>query len=603
MAPTGRWPDLLDLPTAAGKTAVIDLAVFLMALAGRRAAAGHLRDRPACRGQPGGRARPPAGREAPEGRERPGSADQVVAEVAARLRKLARPGDPDVPPLQVAQLSGGIVRDESWALRPDVPAVLVSTVDQVGSQLLFRGYGVSDGIAPSARACSPTTRSSCWTRSTWRSRSPRPSPGSARLSAAGSRRAARPLAGRRNVRHARKPGAERKVQRLTSRDYDPKVAPLLAQRLAARKLAVKEAVKARPGSSPAQATAQDAASKARAIVRAGRHKTIGVVLNRVNTAWLTYKELAADQDLRCVLISGRMRPVDRDEILRDLTPRIRTGRKRTSGDEPLIIVATQSIEAGADFDFDALVTECASYDALKQRFGRVDRNGELSAAGNPSRSVILLPPGDTEDDPVYGGALAATWVWLPDGEFDFAHRHPGTGEMPGLLAAKPDAPVLLPSHLDRLVQTAPRPRADPDIAPWLHGVDADPADVMLVWRADLTPGLLTKASEQYAVSLVSACPPGSGEAMSVPLRAVRAWLTRKTEPGPQTPPVEVADVRARDAPTLIAHSAARTSCLSCAGSATLAPSRASQATSCLATPWWCPQPTAGSPPATGHPMR
>jgi CRISPR-associated endonuclease/helicase Cas3 len=76
----------------------------------------------------------------------------------------------------------------------------------------------------------------------------------------------------------------------------------------------------------------------------------------------------------------------------------------------------------------------------------------------------------------------------------------------------------------------------------LHGLEESSADVNLIWRADLTEGLLTEHNSQLAVNLVSVCRPGSGEAMSVPIRAVRAWLASTANGDPGRQDVEVADI-------------------------------------------------------------
>ncbi len=546
------WPRVLDLPTGSGKTTCIDIALFALAL--------DATNDPAERWCPRRIAmvvdrRIVVDQVAERGRKLLGalmtSTDRVVADVAKRLRSLTRAGD---DPLGVFTLRGGMPKDDGWARSPDQPLVLASTVDQVGSRMLIQGYGVSERMKPvhaglltndtlllldEVHLSEPfrqTLDQLARLRTRFSATGVRTRFSYAFLSATPGASDAPPFA-------------------LLEDEKSPDSA--LGPRLHARKPTRLVDVEDR--------TALEQAVIDQAKELLGRHRTIAVVVNRVASASIIAGQLTEmlGKDATVTLLTGRMRPLDRDDVLRELRPSVQTGRERSADSPKRVIVGTQCIEAGADFDFDALVTEAADLDSLRQRFGRIDRLGRYGKAEG-----VIVHDKSGKDDPVYGKAIAETIRWFKEQEkerpralkdelrelkaeakklrgearkqadahvarraqVDFgvlALKVPTGKDLTQLLALKPNAPTLLPAYMDLWAQTSPPPSQLPDVSLWLHGPSAGPADVQVVWRADLTEEAIHRENVDGATAIVAAVPPSSLEAISLPFVTVRAWLAKQ----------------------------------------------------------------------------
>jgi CRISPR-associated endonuclease/helicase Cas3 len=456
------WPSVIDLPTGAGKTSCIDIALFALALGEsdekpwcpRRIAMVVDRrvvvDQAARRGQKIAQAL----RQAP-----PGSACAAIAE---RLGGLSTEGIP----LRVAVLRGGIPRDAGWARTPDQPLVIASTVDQVGSRLLFRGYGVSWSMRP-VHAGLIGNDTLILLDEVHLSR-----PFAQTLQAVTTlRNHGSTTSALHVVALSATPGLT-KEEPFRLPDVDRKMGAI-AKRIRAKKLARLVECEGR------DALVQSAAEEAALLLKkpeGNPHRTIAVVVNRVDSAHRIARELRLNTDVveaaDVVLLTGRMRPLERDDRVRELELRVASeaGRRvKGNNSRPVIVVATQCIEAGADFDFDALVTEHASLDALRQRFGRVDRLGEYGHA--EALVIAVREPNDKgrieipKNDPIYGESLAACWKallkWgdkkktLDFGILEIETRVNGQN-VESLLAPKPRAPAMFPDYLRYWAQTLRR---------------------------------------------------------------------------------------------------------------------------------------------------
>jgi len=575
------WPEVIALPTASGKTACMDIAVFALAAQASRLDARQpitaprrlffVVDRRVIVDQAYDRA-------SKISKELSNAENGILKQVADGLRKIAHGAtcgfdDDEVSPLTSHLLRGGMYRSEGWARDPLQPMVVASTVDQVGSRLLFRPYGRGPRTAPiyaglivndslifldEAHCAQPIMQTLHAVRKykDW---------------------AHEPL-GRSffPVIMSATPPKEVSESVVFRDESDEKANPYhpLGKRQLAGKPASLKVVPKAIGHQAITELSKKLAKEALNLVNEER-KAIVVFVNRVAAA----REIAGllkDKDKRdVILLTGRMRQLDKELVVRrDLDALHSDKATKRNLAKPKIVVATQTLEVGADLDFDGLVTECASLDALRQRFGRLNRSGRDIDA----RAVILIrhdqanPSRNDSPDPVYGEALKKTWDWLNDvmddrGKVDFGISRFDkylSGEaqdtqlsmlsdsgveakavaVEDMNAPSQDAPVMMPAHVDCLAQTAPMPVPSPDVALFLHGQREGAADVQVCWRADLD--LASEDGRKRSLESLRLCPPSSPETLPVPIGAFKRWLAGNQQ-GDVTGDVEGMDEMSDDA--------------------------------------------------------
>ena len=520
VATTG-WVTRLQLPTGSGKSAVIDIAVFALACQADRPAMERVPlrtffvvDRRVVVQQAALSAQKLAHALAT-------ARDGILGEAAQRLRTLG-----GAVPLEVREMRGGMYASSRGVDRLDQPLVTVTTVDQVGSRLLFRGYGVSPEMRPvhAAATCLDTlylldeaqlswafaqTLGSVARYAGWAQHTLLPPPRLVTLSA------------------TLPSGSGEEPFRLDGTDLQD---PELGRRLRAGKRATLHKVgKEDPGGSE-QPLEAEAVHLAKGFAAPG--SVVGVVVSRVAAARRIFEDLRAAGE-HSILLTGRIRPYDRDVLLERYRTRLFAEDRDRASSDCLFVVATQTVEVGADFDWDAMVTDLAPLPAMFQRFGRLNRRGLLEEA--LAAIIRAKEPG------VYAPEdLEVSWEWLrkhAEGKGKKATVNMSPLRLEELRMAGdvpshelPPSPAIPPRYLELWAHTSPpSPHPDPDVAPYLHGDAPGSADVSIVWRADLTEEELRHARHAqewlaYCATKVALAPPRSAEALSVPVWEARAWL-------------------------------------------------------------------------------
>ena len=487
-------PDAVDIPTGLGKTSV--MALWLIALA--------------------------------EGADLPVRLVYVVdrravVDQATRFAERLRCNMPDeladklrlndgTHALPISTLRGGFADNRDWLEDPSKPAIIVGTIDMIGSRLLFEGYGVSRGMRPyhagllgvdalvlldEAHLC-PPFEALLRQVAAHRDGKLGPQPGCEpivppfhlmSLSATGRDLAEMP---------------PESVFRLEDQDREE---PVVHQRLTARKrLKVTELADA---SLLTKCIAEraielgDSDTPSRVLVYCDR-RTDAVAAKELIDKECKQRQQSGELAAGCEseLLVGERRVYERTALESWLEQHGFLGGSKALPQAPAFLVATSAGEVGVDLDADHVVCDLVSYERMVQRLGRVNRRGGEDRTATVD--VFALRPelkanartADREkhkkDLETYGQRMAPMQQ-LPRGEDDRRDASPSAvvelkSNHPDIVNAAttraPLHPALTRPLLEAWAMTSlKRHEGRPEVAPWLRGWEEDEEpQTSVVWR-------------------------------------------------------------------------------------------------------------------------
>jgi CRISPR-associated endonuclease/helicase Cas3 len=411
--------------------------------------------------------------------------------IASALRALCASEE---SPLGVSTLRGEFADNEEWKADPARPAIVVGTIDMIGSKLLFSGYG--DGRYGRTHHAGLIGYDALIVHD-----EAHLTPAFNDLLQAVAREQARETARSRRlaavVRHVR-------VVELSATRRETNGDPFTLEPededdglVQARMTATKQ-LYLHPVSTDSVTDKMVELSKAHEAERCKVLIYVRTPLQAQQVAAALTKALGGGGEERVALLTGTVRGHERDALVETHLVYRALLHPELPVEQSLYLVSTSAGEVGIDLDADHLVCDVTTLDALVQRLGRVNRRG------GEGRTAMVDVVGDVEkkEKPseldrsiaathalLQGWAEKATRNYIDVGPQDLRQllADASSERIQAAFSPRAAAPRLADILLDNWSLTSiDKMPGRPEVAPFLHGLTVDPPETHVAWRREVS---------------------------------------------------------------------------------------------------------------------